>query len=136
MFAAALKKYRNLLFFGAAGVLGYFVDLSVTLCLELLVGPYLARVPAFLCASTATWIFNRGVTFRHQKAQKGVVAEWIHYISLMAIGLIVNYCVYSMAISFMSRSVLSTSIAVALGSLAGMVINFSTSSKFLYKKSK
>src|ERR1700712_4870294 len=111
MFAPTLQKYRNLLLFGTAGVLGYFVDLSVTLSLEPLVGPYIARIPAFACASTATWIFNRGLTFKHQKAHMGIVAEWAHYISLMVVGLIVNYCVYSLAIAFFSSSVLSTSIA-------------------------
>lgn len=129
-----IYKHKAFLLFGCAGAIGYVVDLAITLLFGSLLGKYLARMPAFLGASFATWLFNRSITFKERKVEKSLFAEWLHYVSLMLVGLAVNYIVYIIVVHFLPASVASTAIAVGCGSVAGMFINFLSSSKFLYKK--
>jgi len=134
MLKSLIGRYHNILLFGAAGFLGYVVDLITTLSFEPLMGHYISRIPAFVFASTTTWLFNRSITFRHRKSGKNLRTEWLHYQGLMIGGLSVNYLVYAVMVTLLPEGVSTITIAVAAGSLAGMFINFVTSSKFIYKR--
>lgn len=134
MIKELIKKYRSFLLFGCAGVLGYVVDLTITLLFGPLLGKYLARIPAFLGASFITWLFNRSITFKERKVKKSLLIEWLHYVSLMLVGLTINYTVYIIVVHIIPTSIVNTAIAVACGSIAGMSMNFLSSSKLLYKK--
>lgn len=129
-----IRKIKPVLYFAWAGVIGYVVDLAVTLLFTPLLGKYVARIPAFLCSSTSTWIFNRNFTFKDSRSNKKLFAEWLHYESLMLGGLVVNYAVYAGVVSFLPNSILSTAVAIGVAALCGMVVNFLSSSKFLYNK--
>lgn len=129
-----MNKYKEILLFGIAGVLGYLVDVTLTYLLHDATGPYLARIPAFICAATTTWIFNRWLTFAAtEKRHKSLWKEYLHYLSLMVFGLIVNYVVYAVSITILGNNKYSILICVALGSLAGMVVNYMNSKKHLYR---
>lgn len=128
-----LKKYKTVLFFACAGVFGYVVDVTVTLLFSPLTGEYLARAPAFIAASTSTWLINRKLTFSGRETEKGLFSEWLHYMSLMLGGLLINYIGYAVVIYLLPRGVVSIAVAVGIGSLLGMTVNYLTSSKYLYK---
>ncbi|MDB5177134.1 MAG: GtrA family protein [Candidatus Saccharibacteria bacterium] len=129
-----MNKKKELLLFAVAGVLGYLVDAGVTTILHPLIGPYLARIPAFIGAATATWVFNRTLTFvAADKIHKSLMKEYFHYLSLMLLGLVVNYIVYAVSITFIGSNNYSILICVALGSLAGMVVNFINTKRYLYR---
>jgi len=129
-----MNKKRELLLFAVAGVLGYVVDVGITTLLHPFMGPYLARIPAFIGAATATWVFNRTLTFvAADKIHKSLLKEYFHYLSLMLLGLVVNYIVYAASITLIGSSNYSIFICVALGSLAGMVVNFINAKRYLYR---
>ena len=64
---------RQLLLFGIAGTLGFFVDAGVVSVLVhgLDWNPYAARAVSFLCAVATTYVFNRHITFAASQKRKG-----------------------------------------------------------------
>ncbi len=129
------KKFRQLLLFGVAGVVGYVVDASITVLLEPHIGAYVARIPAFLMAATSTWMINRTFTFgagssRHTRIWK----EYAHYLSIMTVGLAVNYISYAIAVSVLEPKPSNLLICVGIGSLAGMGVNFVLSKRYIFNR--
>lgn len=122
--------------FGSAGVLGYLADASVTLLLEEALGVYLARVPAFLAAATVTWVINRNYTFgKNSTRHNSLFKEYLHYLSVMIFGLMANYATYAVSITILKDRVdYAILLAIAMGSLAGMIFNFINSKKYIYNK--
>jgi len=129
------KKQKELLSFGVVGVLGYVVDVLITSLLHPLAGPYVARIPSFICAATVTWAFNRKLTFANtEKRHRSLLKEYLHYLGLMIFGLVVNYIVYAISITLIGGDKRYAIVScVALGSLAGMVVNYMNSKKHLYR---
>lgn len=129
-----MNRFKELILFGIAGVFGYGIDVLITLSLHTLVGPYVARVPAFIGAATVTWLFNRHFTFAStEKRHTSVVKEYLHYLGLMVFGLIVNYIVYAVSVALIGDGEYTIIICVAFGSLAGMLVNYINSKKHLYR---
>jgi putative flippase GtrA len=117
--------------FCIAGTIGFVVDAGA---LELLVravdaSPYAARIGSFLCAATVTWWINRHYTFEAARAPTG--AEWLGYVGLMVIGAAVNYGTYAAAITWWGLAREHLWLGVALGSIAGLGVNFLTSKRLL-----
>lgn len=126
---------KEFLFFGLAGVVGYLVDAGSTLLLAGTLGPYLARIPAFIGAASVTWLINRSTTFKHSdKRHDNLVKEYFHYLSIMIVGLIANYIVYAIAVKIIGQTTFAILLSVALGSLAGMVVNYFNSKKYIFTK--
>ena len=130
---------RQFLTFGLVGVLGFLVDVSVLYLLESWLGWYLARIFSFLSAATATWWFNRRYTFLRNDLNRpsssgAVFQEYLHYLSTMLLGGAVNYAVYAATVRWLHLSG-AAFIGVALGSCAGLVLNY-LSAKFWVFRSK
>lgn len=126
---------RELFFFGLSGVVGYLFDATITTVLKPHLGVYLARIPAFMVAATATWLINRNLTFgKGSSRHESLAKEYLHYLSLMVFGMIVNYAAYAISITFLSDLSHAVLVCVAIGSLAGMIVNFFTSKKFIFNK--
>lgn len=127
------KHLKEIFYFGIAGVIGYFIDVAITSLLIPLFGVYVARIPAFVAAATSTWIVNRSLTFKNLKSRHSSLRkEYLHYLSLMIGGAIVNYTVYAVAITFLEGAAYDIYLAVALGSLAGMMVNYLLSRRYIY----
>jgi putative flippase GtrA len=122
--------------FGIVGGIGFLVDAGVLrIVLELGLGPYGGRVISFLTAATATWILNRSFTFRRDAAAAGHPAgEWLAYLGLMVIGGAVNYATYAAAIQLSALVRQYPELGVALGSLAGMLVNFWTAKTMIFER--
>lgn len=120
--------------FGAVGTVGFGIDASIVHgCIAGLgLDPYAARVPAYLAAATVTWALNRRFTFRGDHAGPAH-HQWRRFLAVNAVGAAVNGGVYAALIatggSFRTWPVL----AVALGSLAGMMFNFTASRRLVFR---
>jgi putative flippase GtrA len=130
------KVAGQMLRFGIVGGIGFLVDAGVLiLMLRAGLGPYGGRVVSFLAAATATFILNRSFTFRRESPSATHPAgEWLSYLGLMVIGGLVNYGTYAAAVAFLEPVGRHPVIGVALGSIAGMAINFWTSKTLVFER--
>ena len=129
-----LNIRREFFIFGIVGIAGFLVDAGVLYLLKGTLGLYWARVPSFFCAATATWLLNRQFTFRNRVSGVPIIHEYVKYFGLMLGGGVVNYLAYAMAVSLMPAFVFRPLIAVAMGSIAGMFINYSFARYFVFHR--
>jgi putative flippase GtrA len=121
--------------FGIVGCLGFCVAVGV---LYLMLygfgfGRYLGRISSYIAAASATWYFSAAITFPESRASNRTW-EWARFVALNTFGGLVNYPVYAAYVKFQYHSVLAPAIAVAIGSLAGLLVNFSVSKQFVFNK--
>lgn len=111
--------------FAVSGVLGLGVDTAVLYGLMAVGLPFaVARLLSFLAAATFTWAFNRRVTFQTGETRPPSWREWAHYLAAMAVGGLVNYGVSLGAFHAFDTVQTYPVLALALGSVAGMLLNF------------
>jgi len=129
--------------FGIVGGIGFLVDAGLLrLLLSFGLGYYGGRAISFLAAATTTWILNRSFTFRREAAGSGhpspphPVGEWLAYLGLMAIGGAVNYGAYAAAIEMSELVRRHPELGVALGSLAGMAINYWSAKTMIFERKR
>jgi putative flippase GtrA len=132
--------------FGIVGGVGFLVDAGLLhVMLELGLGYYGGRVVSFLAAATVTWILNRSFTFRPESPPSGSqrathrgpthpAREWLAYLGLMVIGGLVNYGTYALAVGLLEPVRRYPALGVALGSIAGMAINFWSAKTMLFER--
>lgn len=119
--------------FAMAGVLGFVVDASVLyLCLWAGSGYFAGRVVSFLCAVFATWRVNRRYAFADAR-ERSAVAEFVHYLTAMALGGCVNYAVYSAVVLVAPVHALTPLLAVAAGSGVAMCLNFVSAKLWVFR---
>lgn len=128
-----MKSLRSLGWFAFAGVVGLAVDVAVLTLVRETVGVYLGRVLSFLAAATTTWLINRQLAFAGRKASVGWWSEYVRYLGLMLAGGIVNYLTYSVLAWKFSQAPQWLALYVAIGSLAGMGVNYAGVARFLYR---
>lgn len=131
MLATALES--QFLRFAVVGAIGFLIDAGVLQLLLLLgEGPYLGRVVSFLAAATGTWILNRRYTFRAGRTRP-LHREWLQYLSLMVVGGVVNYATYAACLMNSALVRQFPVIGVAVGSVAGLLVNFLTSKYLVFR---
>ncbi len=123
---------RQFLLFGLAGTLGFLVDASVLLLVSSHLGPYLGRVVSFIAAVLTTWSVNRSLAFRHRRASLCLPRELAIYTLTMLAGGTVNLATYALLVHLLGLEKHLLLAAVALGSFAGMMVNFWLSSIFIF----
>jgi len=82
-----------------------------------------------------TWVGNRYLTFRGKRAHSpsGILQEWLKFIGANAVGAVVNYAVSVAVVHFASQPFDNKYFAQACGVLAGLVFNFTLSSKIVFR---
>lgn len=125
----------RLLRFGIVGTLGFAVDSLVLLTLLATTGmdPYIARLPAFVCAASFTWLVNRSWTFADAR-RDAPVGQWGRYVTAMTIGAVANYGTYVVVITAFAMAMAWPVLGVAAGSLAGMVVNYTLARRFIFRE--
>ena len=80
--------------FAAIGLMGYFVDATITyVCAKYFgLSPELARPPGFIVATMVNFALNRAITFRHSRAP--AIRSFVRYFLVASVGMAVNYAVY------------------------------------------
>lgn len=121
---------RQLVHFALAGVAGYIADAGVLLLLHPVTGPYAGRVLSFGVAVVVTWLINRNLTFRQQRRFTSLGHEFATYLATALVGGAASLGSYSLLVSLFGSSQGALLLFVAIGSLVGMLFNF-TLSKYL-----
>lgn len=62
----------------------------------------------------------------------GIVQEWARFVSVNLGGGIVNYTVYALLVALFDWFTAHLTMAVAIGSLSGMIVNFKGSEKLVF----
>jgi putative flippase GtrA len=127
--SAVSPLVRQIPTFLIVGALGFCVDVGLTVALAngLGLSPYLARPPAVVVATMATFLLNRAFTFRAIRGDwRGELAR---YLVVVASGQALNYAVYATALALFALTGLSATpttiaAAVACGSGAAMFLTF------------
>lgn len=130
-----MKLRRQFVLFSIGGVIGFVVDAGV---LQLLVGllawdRFSGRLISFVCAATATWIFNRHFTFRGHRRHP-LWGEWLRYMLAMSAGFACNFATYSALVLWLDVDRQWLILAVGAGSIAGLGVNFVASRHWVYRK--
>ena len=95
-------------------------------------GAYAGRFISFSCAVLTTWLINRSLTFRHQRDGKPIRREFSLYFLSMLGGGAVNILSYFLVVYLFALPAPALPIAVAVGSLAGMLVNYSLSKRVVF----
>lgn len=114
--------------FALVGCAGFLVDALTVYAISQFTGWYIARVISFLLAATSTWFLNRNITFNNNQHQSQtslvkLLQEYVQYLASMLLGGLVNYVCFVAAIEIIDKK-WNAFLGVALGSIAGMMINF------------
>jgi len=125
---------RQIILFGLAGSVGFLLDVFLLYLLRQHLGLYFGRAFSFSVSTIVTWAINRTFTFIGRRSLLELHKEFISYFLLMLMGGLVNYLVYVACIVFSLTAHQFPFIAVALGCIAGMFINFFTSKYLIFKK--
>lgn len=126
--------------FTVIGGVGLFVDMgALWVALQLLMlDAYAGRVFSYLVAATFTWICNRAITFRSAKPG-GLFGQWARYLVANAFGAVVNFAIYALVIHNAQgwfpgiEASIIPFVGVALGSAAGLIVNFTASRRFVFR---
>jgi putative flippase GtrA len=121
--------------FALAGSVGYVVDVCVLLLANPVLGPHIARIFSFFAAVITTWLINRRITFVVNDSF-GIVHEFTRYFVTSLGGGSVNIITYSFLVSLFKLPTLLLPVAVGIGSLTGMCVNYLLAKKFIYYKNK
>ncbi len=125
------EQLYEIIKFGISGVAGFIVDASLVAILTQAFeqDPIVAQIISFTVAVTVTWFINRHWTFAEHASDKWI-HEWTRYVAANSIGAAVNNGVYAILVLTVTSFSETPVLAVAAGSIAGMVFNY-TSSKFI-----
>lgn len=124
---------RQLLAFGAVGLLAFAVDASVLhLAILAAFGLHVGRLLSYLCAVTVSWEFNRRFTFRHT-ATPATVTNWLRFAISQLGGAVINLGCYFLLIHFSRTVAHFPVIGVAVGSVAGLVLNFGVATAYVFR---
>ncbi len=118
--------------FGVVGVVGFVANAVSVGILAKAVNLYPAGFLSWVIAATVTWFLNRIWTFSGQ-THGPVLRQWIHFVGANSFGLLLYYAAYATAIALIPWSATPPIFAVAGGSIAGLVANFSLSRRYVFR---
>jgi putative flippase GtrA len=118
---------RMFLLFALVGAVGFAIDaLVLVFCLGLGASRVIGRIISLFVSMNFTFTVNRAFVFKQFRAAP-LVKQWALYVASNALGALVNFGVFlaltAPGAPLMGRNVL----AVACGSIAGLVFNFTAS---------
>ena len=133
------KRFQASQFLRSAivGGIGFFVnEAALYVAIRFLkFDPYVGGVAAFLVTVTFTWGGNRYLTFREKAAHgaKNMLEEWFKFVAANALGFVANYTVYASLVTFAPVPLGNPYVALAFGTLAGLIFNFTLSKRFVFR---
>ncbi len=120
--------------FGLVGVAGFVVDAGLTQGLVDLahVPPLIARIPAFAAAVLTTWALNRRFTFA-DRGSGPAARQFLAFLGSALIAGAVNYAVFA-AVTVLTPLGQWPAAGVALGSVAGWIVNFTIADRLVFRR--
>lgn len=121
--------------FAAVGGAGFVVNEAV-LHLALVLGAdrYTGWLASFAVAVTFTWWGNRTLTFRDHAAETGLLREWATFVVANSLGALANFATYSLLVNFVAAPLGDPHLALAAGTIVGLVFNFTASRRFVFRR--
>ena len=110
--------------FIGVGILGFSVDAATfsifvyTSHLSLIQ----ARIIAFLCAATATWLGNRHITFQRDDAP--VLQQWFRFMTVATDSALPNFICFSIANVKLGQTGIMPLLSLSIGIIAGAACNY------------
>jgi putative flippase GtrA len=135
-FAARLLQSR-ILRFGLVGGAGFVVNEAAFFVVQHLTGldNHATWLAAFFVAVTFTWWGNRTVTFREHAATTSLGREWGKFVVANGLGAIANFLLFAVLVRFAPPPANNPYLALAAGTLFGLVFNFTLSKRFVFRAS-
>ncbi len=118
--------------FGTVGAFGFVLDTATVYGLRPLLGLYGAGVLAYLVAASVNWVFNRVWTFRGV-GRGPAHRQWLRFLATNLGGFVLNRGTYAALVTLVPLCATQPVLAVAVGSLAGMLVNFSLSRTIVFR---
>ncbi|MEZ5457238.1 MAG: GtrA family protein [Lysobacteraceae bacterium] len=120
-----MKTLQQFLWFCISGGLAFLIDAGFTqFWVRIGLDPWTARGLAFPVAVTFTWWFNRRFTFKANAKSVGLGREYLTYVGTQLLGLSVNLGSYALLVWLSATVHAWPVIGVAVGSIAGLLVNF------------
>jgi putative flippase GtrA len=132
-----LINVREIISFAGVGTVGFVLDAAIVWALinYVAVSPISAKLMAFPCAVTFTWLLNRNSTFKANR-QTNYLKEWLLYIQINSIGALANNLSFIVLVSINNFLYETPLITVAIGSIFGMFFNYFGSKFWVFKEKK
>ncbi len=134
---AALSRHAFVRF-AIIGGLGYFVAAGIlAFCSDVLKLDFAAANAFSIFLSMCfTWLGNRYFTFRERRARgfSGMAQEWLKFTGANAVGAVVNYATALLLVHYAPEPFNNKFVAQACGVLAGLIFNFTLSSRMVFRK--
>jgi putative flippase GtrA len=123
---------RQIFSFGVIGCVGFLVDtLVLYTAIFLGSGLYLGRLLSYLAAVTVTWALNRRFTFA-QRSGGTSLSEWAKFSVSQLSGATINLGAYAALVHTSRYCAQHPVVAVGVGSVAGMMINFAVARRYVF----
>lgn len=121
--------------FALVGTAGFVVNEAALWAVHGMTGLnyYWSQPFAFLIAVTFTWWGNRALTFRDQAARENLIHEWGRFVVANGLGAIANYALYAGMLRFAPPPADNPYLALAAGTLFGLIFNFTLSRRFVFR---
>jgi len=129
------RTMRQFLQFATVGGLGFVIDTATVYALRGIAGLYVAGMAAYVVAASANWALNRVWTFRG-RANGALHRQWAMFLLANSAGFALNRGTYATLIAFSPVCRAWPVLAVAAGSLAGMLSNFHLSRKVVFPEAQ
>lgn len=127
----ALYK-RQFIRFSVVGTIGFIVDAGIVwIFTHKNIHPIIAQIIAFSIAVIVTWLLNRNFSFTTSKRKW--FYELLSYIFGTSIGSLISNGIYIFLVLRFSLFFHNPVFAVALGSLIGLIFNFTVSKFWVFK---
>lgn len=122
--------------FALVGGLGFLVDSAILYLAAYKLGfnLYTGRVLSYVGAASATWCLNRLFTFAGARGRDRK-RQWLRFLFVNLAGGLVNYGVYAAMVATVRAAHEEPVLAVAIGSLSGLAVNFYLSKRYVFGKS-
>lgn len=127
---------NRLVKFAIVGGIGFIVDAFVFALLFYMAGLplYSARIVAFICAATSTWLGNRLLTFS-DRSPEPKLTQWLRFMLSASVSAVPNLLVFMLITHLFGSQGITAMLALVCGVLVGMVSNYTLSSKWVFKSS-
>jgi putative flippase GtrA len=121
--------------FAAVGGVGFAIDAGVLTVMMKLLGQnlYVSRLLSFSCASLATWLLNRSLTFRTATRNVDISSsEYARYVTVQIIGALINLLVFVLLVRLHPALSDIPVIPLAVGAVFGLLVNFAGTRFWVY----
>lgn len=126
---------RQFFIFGVIGAAGFLIDAGSYLLAFSLGAGIWGRFFSFLCAATFTWVLNRAFNFRDRTGS--MLGQWSRFLLANSAGALANLGVFFLIMTQIdwarANPEIGSVLAIAAGSVAGLIFNFTLSKLFVFK---